>query len=623
MEGTTIALPTQTLTPTRKRKIWPKYFDTLFRTSTTLIAWSGIVLSCLGLLYVLAPSALVTFERFGSRFVVDTEWDPVAEIFGAALPIYGTIMTSMIAVLLATPLAFGIALFLTQVCPRSLRKSIAALIGLLAAVPSIAYGMWGKFVLVPTMHEYVFEPLATLCENVPILQNIFTGSGISGNIFYAGIVLAIMILPFITAIFKDLCAEASDPDKNLNVPAMYSLGTTMWEVMWYLVVPTTKSGLVGAIILGLGRALGETMAVTFVIGSVYRFGSVFDPGISIAAAIALNFGEAPDGSMMRGSLLTLAFILCLISVGSTIAAQWLLRPKTNAGSSFRYSTKESRLTKEQLVRKRMRRNTLAIVLSWMSATVVLAILGALFFYLAIRGINGMSFESLEKLKPAMVGNLIMVSLATVGAILLGVPIATYTACYCSYNDNGVIRETRAGFTIRFINKVLMSTPSIIVGVLAYQLVVVPLKIPGAGYAGALALALLAYPIIASPLEEALRILPKELRESALALGAFRAHVILSIEYRVVMRSFVTAVILAIARISGETASLLFPAFGNPSMVFDPREPMASMGPRIYELAGRPNDADQATAWAGILILVLMVVAMNLIVRLTEPQTQKV
>ncbi len=287
---------------------------------------SGIlVLELLGAIIVtLFLGGLPAFRQFGAAFLANADWDPVQDVYGGAVPIYGTVVTSIIALVIAMPLAFGIAFFLTELAPQWVRRPVGTAVELLAAVPSIIYGMWGFFVIVPVMAEYV-QPWAidTLGE-LPLVGWLFGGPAYGTGIFTASLILAIMIIPFIAATMRDVFQTVPPVFKE----SAYGVGCTTWEVMRSIVLPYTRVSVVGGVMLGLGRALGETMAVTFVIGNTNRIShSLFGPGNTIASLVALEFGEATGGSLKLASLLALGFILFVISFIVLAIPRVLLRPR--------------------------------------------------------------------------------------------------------------------------------------------------------------------------------------------------------------------------------------------------------------------------------------------------------
>ncbi len=270
-----------------------------------------------------------SIAEYGFSFLWTDNWDPVNNQYGALVPIVGTLLTSFIALCIAVPVSFGIAMFLTELSPTWLRRPLGTAIEMLAAIPSIIYGMWGLFVFVPLFQTYVQPGLISLFSGVPVLGFIFAGPPFGIGVFTAGLILSIMVIPFITAVMRDVF-ELVPP---LLKESAYGLGSTTWEVMWRVVLPFTKNGVIGGIMLGLGRALGETMAVTFVIGNSFNLpSSLFAPSNSIASALANEFNEA--GGMQKSALLELGLILFLITtVVLAISKLLLLRLAKNEGSS--------------------------------------------------------------------------------------------------------------------------------------------------------------------------------------------------------------------------------------------------------------------------------------------------
>jgi phosphate transport system permease protein len=262
----------------------------------------------MGIIVSLFINAWPAFQKFGLQFIWRVEWDVVNEEFGAAISIVGTLASAGIAMLIAVPLAFGIAVFLTETCPTWLRRPLGTAIELLAAVPSIIYGMFGLFVFAPLFADYLQVPLQKILGGMPLVGFLFGGSTNGMGILAAGIVLAFMVLPFIAAVMRDVF----DVTPPILRESAYGLGCTTWEVIRNVVLPYTQTGVIGGIMLGLGRALGETMAVTFVIGNANRMPtSLFSPGTSIASTLANEFGEAADFHI--ATLFALAFLLFVIT----------------------------------------------------------------------------------------------------------------------------------------------------------------------------------------------------------------------------------------------------------------------------------------------------------------------
>lgn len=280
----------------------------------TLLLLVGIIVS-------LVAGAWPSIQHFGLRFLWTSEWDPVQERFGGLVMIYGTLATSLIALLIAVPVSFGIALFLTELSPRWLKRPLGTAIELLAAIPSIVYGMWGLLVFAPLLAQYVQQPLQAAFGGVPVLGALFSGPPVGIGILSAGIILAIMIIPFIAAVMRDVF-EVTPP---LLKESAYGVGATTWEVVSRVVLPYTKAGVIGGVMLGLGRALGETMAVTFVIGNFNQLESLslFEAANSITSALANEFAEATPG-LHEASLIYLGLVLFFITFVVLAASKLLL-----------------------------------------------------------------------------------------------------------------------------------------------------------------------------------------------------------------------------------------------------------------------------------------------------------
>jgi phosphate transport system permease protein len=269
----------------------------------TLFLLIGVVVS-------LIIEAWPSIRANGIAFLWTAEWDPVQDRYGGLVMIYGTLVTSFIALLIAVPVSFGIALFLTELSPKWLKRPLGTAIELLAAIPSIVYGMWGLLIFAPILSTYVQMPLQEAFGDVPLLGQLFQGAPVGIGLLSAGIILAIMIIPFIAAVMRDVF----EVTPALLKESAYGLGSTTWEVVWKVVLPYTKAGVIGGIMLGLGRALGETMAVTFVIGNFNQLSSIslFEPGNSITSALANEFAEAMPG-LHQASLVYLGLVLFLIT----------------------------------------------------------------------------------------------------------------------------------------------------------------------------------------------------------------------------------------------------------------------------------------------------------------------
>ncbi len=301
--------------------------DRAFHALTLLFALL-VLLILSGVVFALISGALPALGEFGFGFLTTQAWNPVTEKFGALAPIYGTLVTSAIAMLIAIPVAFGVALFITELSPNWLKRPLATMIELLAAIPSIIYGIWGLFVLAPFVQQYIQPALIETLGQIPGIGLLFAGPPLGIGVLTAGFILAIMVLPFISSIMREVFETVPAVLKE----STYALGATTTEVVWQVVLPYTRLGVVGGILLGLGRALGETMAVTFVIGNSHRIhASILQPGTTISAALANEFTEAV-GDLYLSSLIALGLILFAITfIVLALAKLLLLRLDRQAG----------------------------------------------------------------------------------------------------------------------------------------------------------------------------------------------------------------------------------------------------------------------------------------------------
>lgn len=293
--------------------------DKLFHHTTQLFAMV-VLLSLLGILVSLTVDAWPSLKEFGPAFLWANVWSVPNDEFGALAAIYGTVVTSVLALLIGVPISFGIALFLTETCPLWLRRPLGMAIELLAGIPSIVYGIWGLFVFAPFFAEYIQPPMQSLLGDVPVIGGWFSGPPIGIGIFTASMVLSLMVIPFIASVMRDVFETVPHVLKE----SAYGVGCTTWEVMRNIVLPYTRVGVIGGIMLGLGRALGETMAVTFVIGNANRINaSLFSPGTSIASTLANEFGEAEPG-LHIASLFALGLVLFIITFVVLGISRWLI-----------------------------------------------------------------------------------------------------------------------------------------------------------------------------------------------------------------------------------------------------------------------------------------------------------
>jgi len=300
--------------------------DSVFR-GLTLVAAVGVLVLLSGVIISLIHGSLPALQAFGFNFLIEDRWNPVTEKFGALAPIYGTIITSFLAMLIAVPVGLFISMFLTELCPMWLRRPIGIAIELLAGIPSIIYGIWGLFVFAPFLQQTLQPFLIDVFGPIPLLSSLFAGPPYGIGVLTAGLILAIMVLPFITSISREVFEAVPAVLKE----AAYGVGCTTWEVVRYVVLPYARVGVIGGVMLGLGRALGETMAVTFVIGNAHRVSpSILAPGTTISATIANEFTEAV-GDLYTSSLIALGLILFFITFVVLAAARYrLLRMERRA-----------------------------------------------------------------------------------------------------------------------------------------------------------------------------------------------------------------------------------------------------------------------------------------------------
>jgi phosphate transport system permease protein len=306
------SIPTAAL---RRHSLW----DAVFRSATR--SASVLVLVLLGgVIAALIHGSMLSFKTFGFGFLTTEAWNPVTEKFGAMPAIYGTVVTSIIAMLIGIPVSLGIAIFITELCPRPLKRPISTAIELLAGIPSIIYGIWGLFVLAPFLQAYVQPLIISVFSGVPGLSSLFAGPPYGIGTFTAGVILSVMVLPYITSVTRDVFETVPAVLKE----SAYGLGCTTWEVVRHVMLPYTRVGVIGGVMLGLGRALGETMAVTFVIGNAHKIAaSILAPGTTISATIANEFAEA-EGDLYTSALIELGLILFVITFLVLAAARLML-----------------------------------------------------------------------------------------------------------------------------------------------------------------------------------------------------------------------------------------------------------------------------------------------------------
>jgi len=291
----------------------------LFKNSVRLSSLL-LILIFVGILITLLAYSIPAIRAFGAGFITSSEWNPVTKQFGAWPPIVGTLVSSLVALVIAVPVSFGIAVFVNEVAPRSIRGVVARAVELMAGIPSIIYGMWGLFVLAPYMALHIQPAMIDIFADIPVLNKLFGGAPTGVGMLSAGLILALMVIPLISSVMRDVISTVPPQLKE----AAYAVSATRWEVVRYILLPHSGIGLMGAIILGFGRALGETMAVTFVIGNAHQLSeSLFMPSTPISATIANEFSEA-TGTLYRSALMELGLILFLMTFIMLAASRFLI-----------------------------------------------------------------------------------------------------------------------------------------------------------------------------------------------------------------------------------------------------------------------------------------------------------
>jgi phosphate transport system permease protein len=618
---------------------WQRIGDALFSVVSLLAALVVPLLTAL-LVVSLVRLSLPSLEALGLRFLIDSQWRPSAEPprLGAFGFIYGTLITSFIAMVIAAPLGIGAAAFLAEIAPGSVRRTVTFLIELLAAIPSVIYGFWGLMFLVP-----IFQSLPTwmVGENN-------TGQGY----FTAGLLLALMIVPYITAIAYDVCRAVPSSQRQAAV----ALGTTRWQLIRSVVLPHARSGIIAACFLALGRALGETMAVSMLIGNETHFSlfdqwnfdtlrqAIFGLGSSIPALIATELKDAED--LAQAAVVELGLVLLLVTIVVNVLARALLwnltqpgglrlfrrrRPKApeiteaapDAAPSMPTATRgpaPRRTAPMVSARHNPWAGPINTLMTGVLAACTLLILIPLFhilFYVTYTGIGYLSWsfflhgplEDPPGLGNALLGSGIIVGLATLAAVPIGILAALFLTEY---------RRSRLAPVVRFIGEVLVGVPSIVLGLFAYALFVAG---GGhySGYAGAFALAVMMIPIVMRSSEEAFKLVPESLRNASYALGASHWQTVMRVIIPSALPSVITGVCLGIARIIGETAPLLLTTSTSLRWDYNPNDKMPFITYYIYNGATGTflpdSRVSKQLAWEGAVVLLSFVMFLNIGIRL--------
>ena len=624
-----------------------RVLGTGFRAGITLVAVG--VLSVIALLVlVLTEGAWLSLDRFGPEFLLRTSWDAVHSVYGAAPAIAGTLLTSALALLLAVPISLGVAIFLTDVAPRWVRRPLTYVVDLGAAIPSVVYGFWAFIVLVPLMRSTIEPGLRSLSGGGFPFESAAQGQ----DVLTATLVLAVMIIPTIAAVAR----ESLRAIPRIHRESALSLGATRWEATRLGVLAPARAGIFAGVILGLGRALGETIAVAMVIGNRYIVpDSLFSPGATLASAIVNFFPDSQPG-INRSAIVELALILLAITVVVNVVARLLLlrlgsedrkngplarHPLRSRGPALRRSEAGlSTGTAERphprsdaaprIARRRVVQGTV-VALTGACVVLILVPFGSV-IYTAVQfggaAVIQPSFYSsvpplgcnpapttncsLGGIGPEIQGTLIVLGLAALIAIPVGILTGIYLA---EYGRNPFAR------TLSFLADVMTGVPTIILGVFVFSLFLVLYHDAALSVlSGGVALGVLMVPISVRATEEALRAVPRNLRESALALGFPHHRVTLRVVLGCARGGIVTGMLLAVSRAAGDTATLLLTMGGSSFWFQNFHTPSAAMTPFIFNNFGSQYANLQTDAWGAALVLMGVMLAISLGTRWAVPES---
>ena len=595
-----------------------------------------------------------TFGVWG--FLTGEQWLPTpvsgAPIFGALPFIYGTLMTSILALMIAVPAAIGIALATVVLLPKKLRGPIGAMINLLAAVPSVIFGLWGLTVLVPFLKP-ALEWLSTTFGGLNIFGwHPFEGPITSGSYLISALVLAVMVLPIITAIIREVLLTVPRDQQE----AAYALGATRWEMVRNSMLPWARSGIVGASALGLGRAVGETIAIALLLGnSPGIFTSLVGPGSTLASIIALQTGEA--SGLQLSALTALAVVLFVLAFGINALARLLVR--RHEGGAARKDGLVSRvvtgivglfprrapknaqaspplaagtpppppprrepatisgsasLSRSRRVRSRLGEGVVWFSLAFGMVPLILVIWEMV--RVGLPAISGSFFTELPPTDPssyaggisnALVGTLILMGIAT----LIAAPLGILTALFIRDVARPGTISGKIGSAVGFVVDILLGVPSIVVGLIVYLGVVIVVGHFSA-WAGGIALAIIMFPVVVRASDEVLQLVPQAQKEAAMALGAPKWRTTLAIVIPAALPGIITGVLLGVARASGETAPLLFTSLGNQFFSTDLNEPISAIPQLIYQRTIQvATPASLQLAWGAALVLVAIIFILNI------------
>jgi phosphate transport system permease protein len=592
--------------------------------SLVIILWVVLIVLLLWL------QAAPTVSKLGWSIVTASRWDPnempgfPEGQFGSLPFVYGSVITSILAMLIAVPLGVGTAAFLAEIAPGWLRRGGAFLVELLAAIPSVVYGFWGMNFLAPQVVQKAFNSLGGPNQG---------GMGLLS----AGLILAIMVVPYVAAVAYDVCQAVPRAQRE----GALALGATRWQTIWRVVLPYARPGIVGGCFLALGRAIGETMAVIMVIGHAARVEPLpFGQGDTIPSVIAQRL-KNPTSDLERSALIELGLLLFGITILMNVLARVLLwrvgRPRKGpslwarlrgtrsgdqgAAASPDTAAKPPRPPLPSNARRAAVVNHVMTGVLGFCLVITCVPLFLILGYITIRGASGLSWDFFTQLpKPdgggglsnAIAGSAMIVGLSTLFAVPVGILGAIFLAEY---------RAHRLAPTVRFFGELLTGVPSIIIGTFVYALVrwlidhdYLRPRNQFSGWAGVLALSIMMLPIVMRATEEALKLVPQALRNASHALGAYHWQTVMRVCVPAALPAIITGTFLAIARIAGETAPLLLTAFGNPDFAFTPSDKVQALPLSIYDYSNQ-GEKYQQQAWAAALVLLAFVMILNVGIRL--------
>jgi phosphate transport system permease protein len=595
----------------------------------TAIRWGGAAIFAtvfLTLIVTLLSKSSSAFSHMGLS-ILWTSWNPVHQQYGAGPFIVGTLLTTLLALVIAVPIGLGTALFLTEMAPPKLAGVLGGGVEFLAAIPSIVVGFWGLIVLTPIFTQDV-EPFL---KQVPLLKLAFSGPALGASVLLAGVVLAIMVLPTIVALSRIALKAVPREDRE----AGRALGATRWQVSRRVVLGEASRGIRASVTLAMGRALGEAIAVALVIGNrVAVPHSLLAPASTLGSAVVNFFSEADPGSLEQSAVVALVVLLLVISVAVNAGGQVILRRRVAGRDPLAFPTTDERIALDdtpwgdQLPERRASiraaaaaslaaRRRIGRAMGWLCASALglsLIPLVAMVGYIIAKGAPAISWTFLtgtptppgipgNGIGNAIVGTILIVAMA----IAMAVPVSLGAALFVTE------RPGRLANALRFAADTLAGAPSIAIGVFAYVIVVV--SIGYSAFAGAVALAVLMLPIMMRANEEAVGAVASDLWDAGLALGSRRGRVVRSVVLRTALPGIVSGNVLAVARAVGETAPLLFTIFGSQLLVLNPAKPISALPLTIFSNATQGDPVAVQTAWGAALVLLVLVILLSISARL--------